>query len=74
MGIPVKQDFPPAVGEHLVKCRKITHGYCTLKIRIANSNYKYNAHKTTRTFQAREFKFKYKIYESLHMASLLYMH
>ena len=55
-----------------VKCRKITHGYCALKIVTKlhfNSNYNYNAHKTTRTSQAREFKFKSIICVSAHGVS-----
>ena len=55
-----------------VKCRKITHGYCTLKIEPGLHKFKFqlytgqNAHKTTRTSQAREFKFKSTICVSAH--------
>ena len=59
-----------------VKCRKITHGYCTLEIVYRDCKFKlhrdYNAHNTTRTSQAREFKFKSILYVSTH--GVTFMH
>ena len=47
-----------------VKCRKITHGYCTLEIVTGLQKFKlhtgYIAHKTTRTAKARAIQIQIK--------------
>ena len=61
-----------------VKCRKITHGYCTLKIEPGLHKFKFKLHtglyctQDNTDITAREFKFKSILYVSAH--GVTFMH